>query len=355
MGNKTIKAKEPMKEVEKEKTKKEEQKIPKNTFSFIILGCSESGKSTFFKHLRILFSNASFLVKEEFTYTNYIHSNIIYSMNMTFQYLKKENIEISSEFQSFFKELTQITQLSNIDSVASQYFTDDFYEKTLKFWNNQELKQAFYKCKTEYHIPDGTEYFLNNLERLKPNYYKPKTLDFLHCRKKTMNLQDINFSVEIEKFCEYKFKFFDIGGESKERSKWEKHIEKNIIIFFISLSDFDQKVVGKESENRMMESIKVFDGLVNGFGKDKPMILIFNKMDVLKEKLKTSNLKNTFQDYEGGDDLNQAIIFIQNKFLSQVKNDIKRIHSFKVNSIDRESINQCFSEILTLLVNGEIK
>lgn len=364
MGNKngTPSTKEDKKEVQKPKN---EEKITRNMFKFILLGCGESGKSTFFKHVRFLFADPNFVVKEVYIYINQIHSNLIYAINSTYQFMKKQNIEIPGEFdvsiqflfkyKVFFKDLSQITQISNMDAVASQYFTDDFYENTLKLWKLTQFKDSFYKCKYEYHISDGTEHFFNNLDRLKPNHFKPLTQDFLHCRKKTSTIINMDFSLKIEGVNEYKIKISDVGGDSRERSQWEKAIEKNTIVYVVSTSDYDQKVKGKESENRMMESIKVFDQLVNGIGKERSIIVILNKIDVLKEKLKNSELKNTFSDYEGGGDINKAIGFIQDQFKNQVKDDSKRIHFFQVNSMDKDSINQCFNGILTLLINNEIK
>ncbi|PYH48083.1 G-protein alpha-subunit [Aspergillus saccharolyticus JOP 1030-1] len=74
--------------------------------------------------------------------------------------------------------------------------------------------------------------------------------------------------------------------------------------------------------NRMMESILLFDSIVNSRWFLKTSIILFmNKIDLFKEKLPHSPLEKHFPDYKGGADLNKAAKYVLWRF-----NQVNRAH-----------------------------
>lgn len=70
----------------------------------------------------------------------------------------------------------------------------------------------------------------------------------------------------------------------------------------------------------MIESIVVFEDYINrDFLRDIPVCILFNKKKILEKKLKHTPLSKVFPEYEGGDDIEKAVDFIKDKFLSKVK------------------------------------
>ena len=56
----------------------------------------------------------------------------------------------------------------------------------------------------------------------------------------------------------------DVGGQRSERRKWVNCFAGiTAIIFFVSLSEFDQTLEEESETNRMQESLKVFDEICN--------------------------------------------------------------------------------------------
>jgi guanine nucleotide-binding protein G(i) subunit alpha len=134
---------------------------------------------------------------------------------------------------------------------------------------------------------------------------------------------------------------FDVGGQRSERKKWI-HCFENVtsIIFCVALSEYDQVLLEESNQvrdpprismvrftdrvlkNRMMESLVLFDSVVNSRWFMRTSIILFlNKVDLFKEKLGRSPLGNYFPDYTGGNDVNRAAKYLLWRF-----NQVNRAH-----------------------------
>lgn len=135
---------------------------------------------------------------------------------------------------------------------------------------------------------------------------------------------------------------FDVGGQRSERKKWI-HCFENVtsIIFCVALSEYDQVLLEESSQvsdllivlgcsfsiadtfqNRMMESLVLFDSVVNSRWFMRTSIILFlNKVDLFRQKLGRSPLGNYFPDYSGGNDVNRAAKYLLWRF-----NQVNRAH-----------------------------
>jgi hypothetical protein len=96
---------------------------------------------------------------------------------------------------------------------ALQIYTDDVHKMVSDLWNEKQIKELFYKCKSAFHIFDGAEYFLSQMDRLIPSKFTPEFKDIIHCRKKTTGVVECKFSGENGNM----FKMVDVGGQRSER------------------------------------------------------------------------------------------------------------------------------------------
>ena len=144
---------------------------------------------------------------------------------------------------------------------------------------------------------------------------------------------------------------FDVGGQRSERKKWI-HCFENVtsIIFCVALSEYDQVLLEESNQvrehqpdlcfdskhqrlhlpplihelkqNRMMESLVLFDSVVNSRWFMRTSIILFlNKVDLFKIKLGRSPLGSYFPDYSGGNDVNRAAKYLLWRF-----NQVNRAH-----------------------------
>eukprot|EP00834_Sanchytrium_tribonematis_P001092 NODE_23_length_42016_cov_0.755803.p30 type:complete len:132 gc:universal NODE_23_length_42016_cov_0.755803:8621-8226(-) len=109
---------------------------------------------------------------------------------------------------------------------------------------------------------------------------------------------------------------FDVGGQRSERKKWIHCFEAvTSVIFFVSLVDYDLALLEDSSQNRMQESISLFDSVINSRWFQKSSLILFlNKADAFKDKLDRSPLENFYDDYNGGNDVTRAAKYILSKF-----------------------------------------
>lgn len=109
---------------------------------------------------------------------------------------------------------------------------------------------------------------------------------------------------------------FDVGGQKSERKKWIHCFEAvKSIIFCVSLSEYDQVLLEESRQNRMMESLVLFESVVNSRWFLRTTIILFlNKIDVFRQKIKKIPLEKFFPDYGGGTDLNKAAKYILWRF-----------------------------------------
>ena len=87
-----------------------------------------------------------------------------------------------------------------------------------------------------------------------------------------------------------------MGSQRSERRKWIHNFDDVSAVFFVvSLSEFNQTLYEDKGTNRMLESLLVFNEIVNStYFADVPVFLIFNKYDAFIEKLQRFDLSLAF-------------------------------------------------------------
>jgi len=168
--------------------------------------------------------------------------------------------------------------------------------------------------------------FLNRAERITQSDYLPTQEDVLHSRSKTLGIVETNFAMG-----DMRINLVDVGGQRSERNKWIHSFESvTSIIFCVALSEYDQMLLEDPSQNRMAESLVLFESVVNsrtylslslslshpGWFLRTSVILFLNKIDIFTKKLPQRPLSNYFPDYKGGNDVNKAAKYILWRFTS---------------------------------------
>lgn len=164
--------------------------------------------------------------------------------------------------------------------------------------------------------------------------YIPNEADVLRARTKTTGIYETRFTMgQLSIQCAtyiYLYLYilivnsmFDVGGQRSERKKWI-HCFENVtsIIFCVALSEYDQVLLEESNQNRMMESLVLFDSVVNSRWFMRTSIVLFlNKVDLFRQKLGRSPLNKYFPDYSGGNDVNRAAKYLLWRF-----NQVNRAH-----------------------------
>ncbi|GMR36576.1 hypothetical protein PMAYCL1PPCAC_06771, partial [Pristionchus mayeri] len=278
--------------------------VNKKTLKILLLGSSESGKSTIFKQMRILHMNGF----NEIDLVNYrflIYSNVIDATNQLIEGARKLHI-IPDE-----KTLRQIVYFSHCMSVKGRNEVDLTADlgAAIKGIYTSRMGQDTLERKEEITLLDSAKYFLDAIDRIATSEYKPTDDDVLRSRMATTGIIEIEFP--------YKkaiLRMVDVGGQRAEQRKWI-HCFDNVagVLFVAELSGYNQKIDPQESnvtkrKNRLKYSMEIFRNIANNpcFGKKTAMIVFLNKLDIFKEKIKHHPLNICFKDYKGSDEFDVA-------------------------------------------------
>ena len=277
----------------------------KKEFKLLLLGTGESGKSTIVKQIRIIHEDG-YTPGERKKYISIVHSNTLQSLFAIMHGMKKLEIEFTDE--SRYQDLEMITTITKTSS--EQNITSEIGETMTRLWCDVGVQRCFSRSR-EYQLNDSAAYFLNDLSRISTPQYIPTEEDILKTRVRTTGVVEAPFFYKNQTF-----KMVDVGGQRSERKKWYRCFHGvTAIIFCTSLSEYDLVLEEDEQENRMVESMKLFDSVCqNKWLTDSSMILFLNKKDLFKEKIGKSPLNICFPEYEGLNNYEQGVLYIQGKF-----------------------------------------
>ena len=125
-----------------------------------------------------------------------------------------------------------------------------------------------------------------------------------------------------------------------------------MIVFVAAISEYDELCWEDDQTNRMCETKKLFETLATNtfFSNSVPYIILLNKIDIFKEKVKTIPFKpcSVYDGYEGpdppGEDCSQAIEYLKKVFLDASCGE-RKIYFYLTNATDESSIKDALDGI----------
>ncbi|KAJ3443997.1 guanine nucleotide-binding protein subunit alpha [Anaeramoeba flamelloides] len=315
-----------------------------NTVKLLILGTGESGKSTFLKQLMLLYKGG-FTKKYFETYKKAIKINLMIHMKIMIKAIEDLDIDVKEDTQSI------ISKFANKSYFSIKDLTPQVVKQIKVMWSDPGFKEA-YNRRVEFQLPDTVDYYFDNCERIAEKDYIPSEKDILLCRIPTTGVNTLNFQIG-----NLPWEVIDVGGQRSERRKWIHQFEDiSLILYVIASSEYDQNLYEDESVNRMHESLNLFKETVNNnYFKNKNCIVLFNKIDLLKEKIEKIDLKACFPKYKGGMNYEEAAKYIQMKFLKAGKNCSRSIFSHFTCATDTENSRGVFDAVTSTILEEQLK
>ncbi|KAJ0029912.1 hypothetical protein Pint_13651 [Pistacia integerrima] len=239
-----------------------ETKAERHIQKLLLLGAGESGKSTIFKQIKLLFQTG-FDEAELKSYISVIHANIYQTIKILYDGSKElaqnETDSLKYAISSENKDLGE--KLSEIGSrLDYPRLTRELAHDIETLWKDPAIQETFARG-NELQLPDCANYFMDNLQRLSDTNYVPTKEDVLYARVRTTGVVEIQFSpVGEHKKSGEVYRLFDVGGQRNERRKWI-HLFEGVtaVIFCAAISEYDQTLFEDEQKNRMMETKELFD------------------------------------------------------------------------------------------------
>ncbi|XP_055266387.1 guanine nucleotide-binding protein subunit alpha-12 isoform X2 [Moschus berezovskii] len=200
---------------------------------------------------------------------------------------------------------------------------------------------------------ESVKYFLDNLDRIGQLNYLPSKQDILLARKATKGIVEHDFVIK-----KIPFKMVDVGGQRSQRQKWFQCFDGiTSILFMVSSSEYDQVLMEDRRTNRLVESMNIFETIVNNkLFFNVSIILFLNKMDLLVEKVKTVSIKKHFPDFRGDPHrLEDVQRFLVQCFDRKRRNRSKPLFHHFTTAIDTDNIRFVFRAVKDTILQENLK
>jgi len=325
----------------------EEQKI-----KLLLLGAGESGKSTIFKQMRIIYGSPR-TDDNLRMFGVVIRSNCITVTRKLCQVIRMLELEddLEEEPAPEGADMTPFEALEHlaahlIDGTAAPLepidLSDDWvghcataglgpnndaqmflqiWTQIKVLWNSKIMKEIVWQKRSLVNIIDGHKQFLDSLDRIASTAFQPTQQDVLLARVKTTQVVMERYRID-----GIDFEMYDVGGQRSERRKWIDCFDSvDAVIFVAALSEYDQNLAESKRTNRMVEALELFRSICNNRAFANTSVMLFlNKRDIFEEKLEYSDIaaQKPFADYHGPPkDFNNGVLYFIEKFKECLIND----------------------------------
>lgn len=245
-----------------------------------------------------------------------------------------------------------------MDRILSYHFANDISaqfdlglkEDIRRLWTGPYMATLMTR-QSEFYLMDSAPYFFGEIDRITVPEYVPTEIDVLRARTKTTGIYETRFTMG-----NLSIHMFDVGGQRSERKKWIHCFEAvTSIIFCVALSEYDQVLLEESGQNRMTESLVLFDSVINSRWFVRTSIILFlNKIDIFKDKLPKVPLSDWFPDYQGGADANKAAKYILYRF-TQVNRAKLNIYPHLTQATDTSNIRLVFAAVKETILQNALK
>ncbi|XP_012735232.2 guanine nucleotide-binding protein subunit alpha-11 [Fundulus heteroclitus] len=315
---------------------KKEKSKNKNELKLLLLGTGESGKSTFIKQMRIIHGKG-YEESDRRGFIKLVYQNVVTAIQALIDAMHTLKIEYVEE-----QNLNYAEKLKEVDVIYVTSLQSWEVDAIKRVWNDHGVQQC-YNRRREFHLSDSAKYYLSDMDRITAPDYIPTLQDILRVRVPTTGI--IEYLFDMSKVI---FRMVDVGGQRSQRKKWI-HCFENVksLIFLAALNEYDQVLYESETDNRLAESLALFNTIVSSrWFQDSSTILFLNKTDLFEEKIKTSHLADYFPEYTGpSGDAEPAKKFIEKMYIDCHKGRHKPLYTHFTCATDTENIRVVFESV----------
>ncbi|KAI9671645.1 MAG: Guanine nucleotide-binding protein alpha-2 subunit [Alyxoria varia] len=324
----------------------EDQQRLRKECKILLLGSGESGKSTIVKQMKII-HQGGYKKDELLLYRLTVYKNLIDCAKALVGAMRQFEIEPQAPGNG---ENCEFIMEYSLDADPHAMLDQKIGDAILAIWRDP-CRTDVLQHQTEFYLMDSAPYFFEEAPRICSSDYIPVEADVLRARTKTTGIYETRFSMG-----QLSIHMFDVGGQRSERKKWI-HCFENVtsIIFCVALSEYDQVLLEESSQNRMMESLVLFDSVVNSRWFMRTSIVLFlNKVDLFRQKLERSPLQQYFPDYSGGNDINRAAKYLLWRF-NQVNRAHLNLYPHLTQATDTSNIRLVFAAVKETILQNALR
>lgn len=315
-------------------------KAKNDEVKLLLLGPGESGKSTLFKQMKILAREGGYTEEDLKGYKFIIFSNCITQMQVLLEHAIHAGVQFAN--QQIAERAESVRDLP----LGGDGWSAKAAEDIAALWADEGIQETYLKRDKYFQLNESAPYFFDNIVRFSEPNYTPTKQDVLRARVRSTGIEEAEF-----KFEELRFRLFDVGGQRSERRKWIHCFEDvTAVLFTASLSDYDQSLREDPKQNRMRESLLLFDEIVNSpWFRETPVVLFLNKKDLFVDKVTRVDLNVCFPNYKGGKEYENALTYIKARF-NELPNVKREIYMHETCAIDTKNVEVVFRAVKDIVL-----
>lgn len=322
-----------------------EAKAEQAKIKLLLLGAGESGKSTIFKQMKLIYGVA-FTDAERKQQAPLIFSNVVVAMKnlceMSITYDMAGGIACKDAFD-------KVRAMDENDPI-----TVDTGDAIKALWNDPGLKLVWDR-RAEFQLVESVQFYFNKIDTIKQPTYVPTEEDILFSRIRTTGIVTERYVIDGSTF-----EMYDVGGQRNERKKWIHCFEGvTAVIFVAAISEYDQKLFEDASTNRMVEALELFEDICNNaFFVKSSMILFLNKIDLFESKIKKVHIRDSpqFADYAGPEcDMKAGADYFLGKFQACNRTEGRMIYNHMTCATDTKNVKVVFNACKDIILRQNLQ
>ena len=324
----------------------------------LLLGAGESGKSTIFKQMKILYGEPTMNQDDLNLVRSIIYNNTITTMQTILEYCETFELkgQVLPENEAHFQKVMEADENDDLDAELGASMD--------ALWKDPGV-QATWDRRSDYQIVESLKYYFKNILRIsepgymnKDEYTKEEQLqyqqDALLARVRTSGIVTEAYNIDGKMF-----EMYDVGGQRNERRKWI-HCFENVtaVIFVAAISEYNQKLFEDATTNRMLEALEIFEEInQNKFFVKASMILFLNKRDLFEDKIKKYDIKDSpgFSDYTGGCDYDAGCAYFVGKFMRRKGDPDKVVYHHITCATDTSNVAIVFNSCKQIILQKNME
>jgi len=304
----------------------------------VLLGGGECGKTTIFKQIQLL-HGSGFSDEVRNDWISAVCSSPLRSMRAILSKADELGLEVdSAQKEAILGQYQSLSKLSPEAAAAIKAMYESAAIQGLVADKEQKLD-----------LDDNALYFLDKVEAMGESGFLPSTEDILKVRDPTRTIETLDFQ-----YGKAKFRVIDVGGQRMERPKWNLTGEITAVIFVCALTEYNQVLREDIKQNRLKESINLFDIACNRRYPDKPILLFLNKKDLFEQQIKETDLKVCYPAYKGGCDYDAALDFIKGKFMNTRWDKTRPIYIKETIATDTKNMEFIIKSMIDIVQNQNL-
>ncbi|KAJ7203674.1 heterotrimeric G protein alpha subunit 4, partial [Mycena haematopus] len=282
----------------------------------LLLDSGDSGKSEILRQMRLI-HRMPFSAREIESYRQLVFDNLVHRLKQLLDTLPDMDLELPLAYTHMDVELIK----NGRGLCDGEPFPPKYLGPFQRLWD-EEVVHVAWKRGNETVLPDNLQYFFSDLHRLFDPVYVPTEQDILRTRDRTLGIKETTFKLR-----DHEVLMIDVGGQRSERRKWI-HCFQDVtsILFFVSLSGYDQFCVDDPVYNQMQDAMTIWDSICHSqWFKQTSIILLLTKDDIYREKIKTSEIRRFFPDFEGeAGNADQGRAYFKKRFMTLAQKSWRR-------------------------------